>query len=62
MAGAIAGAPHGAQRIKSEWAQKAQQVSAVNQADLATELVRVAVAKCERQKAAGSVSASIVVA
>ena len=59
MAGAIAGALRGVDGIKSEWVSKVQQVTSVDQAALASKLVRVAVAKHEQEQAAGAVFAGI---
>lgn len=52
MAGAIAGALGGATAVKSEWASKVQSLTKVDQEELATRLVEVAVAKQRSERAA----------
>ena len=52
MAGAIAGALGGVQAIRPAWAEKAKRYASVRQEDLAANLIRVAVEKCETEKKA----------
>ena len=52
MCGAIAGALHGVDGIKADWASRAQQVSSVDQRDLAARLAQTALAKYHREAVA----------
>ena len=50
MAGAIAGAFQGADGIRVDWLDKAQQLSSVDQDELAQKLVRTALVKFDLQE------------
>ena len=52
MAGAMAGALRGVHGIRPEWVEKANRYASLSQEEMAANLVRVAVAKCETEKKA----------
>ncbi len=52
MCGALAGALQGLDGIKSEWVSKAKKLAAVNQEELAENLVRAALAKSATEQKA----------
>lgn len=59
MAGAIAGALHGAQAIKAEWVHKAEAQASTDQEQMALELARVVLSKGEQERRAQERLASL---
>jgi hypothetical protein len=55
MAGAIAGAFCGVEKIKKEWLEKVNQYSSLNQEELAEKLVNTTLKKMEMEKQAQNI-------